>query len=141
FDGEQLEVPGLVFAALGCGAATAEAAIAGLDRVVVSHDNCPNQSIICGDEAEVAIALERLRAEGVLGQVLTFRSGFPSPMVEPYLAPVAALLAGLALRRATSPIWSATSVAPYPDDPDSVRELALRHLLEPVRFGPLVRRL
>ena len=141
FDTEALEVPGVVFAALGCGADMAEAAIAGLDNTVVSHDNCPHQSIICGESASVAVALDRLKAEGVMGQVLSFRSGFHSPMLEPYLGPVGDLLNGLRLQAAAIPVWSATTVGPYPADLDEVRRLVVRHLLEPVRFGPLVRRL
>ncbi len=141
FDHDSIEVPGVVFAALGCGAEMAEAAIAGLGRIVVSHDNCPHQSIICGEEASIAVALERLRAEGVMSQVLTFRSGFHSPMVAPYLAAVGNLLQNLPLRPAQAPIWSATIVGPYPTDLDDVRRLSVRHLLEPVRFGPMVRRL
>jgi malonyl CoA-acyl carrier protein transacylase/phosphopantetheinyl transferase len=141
FDQDSIEVPGVVFAALGCGAEMAEAAITGLDRIVVSHDNCPHQSIICGEEASVAEALDRLRAEGVLGQVLAFRSGFHSPMVEPYLAAVGDQLRGLRLRPAQIPIWSATIGAPYPEDLDQFRQLAVRHLLEPVRFGPMVQHL
>ncbi|MDQ1376574.1 MAG: hypothetical protein QOE15_747 [Acidimicrobiaceae bacterium] len=140
-DGASIEVPGVVFAALGCGAEMAEAAITGLDRIVVSHDNCPHQSIICGEEASVAVALERLRAEGVMGQVLAFRSGFHTPMVEPYLAAIGQQLRGLPLSRASTPVWSATIEGPYPDDLDGVRRLAWRHLVEPVRFGPMVRRL
>lgn len=141
FDQDALEVPGVVFAALGCGAEMAEAAIVGLERIVVSHDNCPHQSIICGEEAGVAVALDRLRTEGVMGQVLSFRSGFHTPMIEPYLAAVGDLLSDVPIRPRHTPIWSATSVGPYPDETEQVRALALRHLLEPVRFGPMVRRL
>ena len=141
FDQERIEVPGVVFAALGCGADVAEAAIEGLPDVVVSHDNCPNQSIICGDSASVTEALERLRREGVMGQRLTFQSGFHTPMVEPYLAPLGPRLHGLPLRAPHTPIWSATLVGPYPEDLDEIRALTIRHLLEPVRFGPLVQRL
>jgi acyl transferase domain-containing protein/phosphopantetheinyl transferase len=141
FDQDNLEVPGVVFAALGCGAETAGAAIVGLERIVVSHDNCPHQSIICGEEASVAVALDRLRAEGVMGQVLAFRSGFHTPMIEPYLGPVGDLLRHLPLRPPHTPIWSATIAAPYPTDPSQLQALTVRHLLEAVRFGPMVIRL
>src|SRR5262249_52472640 len=36
------------------------------------------------------------------------------------------------------PLWSATTCAPYPDDFSAVRTLAIRHLVEPVRFRELV---
>ncbi|MFE2479422.1 beta-ketoacyl synthase N-terminal-like domain-containing protein [Streptomyces sp. NPDC059389] len=136
-----LKVPDLVYAALGCGARRAEAALHGLDGVVVSHDNCPHQSVVCGDPAGVGQVLERLRREGVLGQELPFRSGFHTPMWEPYLGQVRAAFARLPLRRGDLPVWSATTCAPFPDEPARVRELVVRHLLEPVRFRELTLRL
>jgi acyl transferase domain-containing protein/phosphopantetheinyl transferase len=141
FDPEALHVPGLVFAALGCGAEQAAEVISGLDGVVVSHDNCPHQSIICGTETALVPVLDQLRARGVTGQILPFRSGFHSPMLAPYLHRILDTFAGLPVRPPARPIWSATTVDRYPDDPDRIRHLAARHLLEPVRFGPLVRRL
>ncbi|MFE2144919.1 beta-ketoacyl synthase N-terminal-like domain-containing protein [Streptomyces sp. NPDC059456] len=136
-----LKVPDLVYAALGCGAHRARAALHGLDAVVVSHDNCPHQSVVCGDPADVVQVLERLRREGVPGQELPFRSGFHTPMWEPYLGQVRAAFARLPLRSAEPPVWSATTCAPFPEDPDAVRALVVRHLLEPVRFRELTLRL
>ncbi|MGR4881165.1 beta-ketoacyl synthase N-terminal-like domain-containing protein [Streptomyces sp. LARHCF249] len=136
-----LRVPDLVYAALGCGAPRAEAALHGLDGVVVSHDNCPHQSVICGDPGQVAVAIARLRGEGVLGQELPFRSGFHTPMWEPYLGQVRAAFERLPLRAGTLPVWSATTCTPFPAAPGDVRELVVRHLLEPVRFRELTLRL
>ncbi|MEU9232461.1 beta-ketoacyl synthase N-terminal-like domain-containing protein [Streptomyces subrutilus] len=136
-----LRVPDLVYAALGCGAPRAEAALHGLDGVVVSHDNCPHQSVICGEPGQVAVALARLRGEGVLGQELPFRSGFHTPMWEPYLGQVRAAFARLPLRAGALPVWSATTCGPFPAEPGEVRELVVRHLLEPVRFRELTLRL
>ncbi|MFF3619493.1 beta-ketoacyl synthase N-terminal-like domain-containing protein [Streptomyces sp. NPDC002467] len=136
-----LLVPDLVYAALGCGARRAEAALHGLDRVVVSHDNCPHQSVVCGDPEQVATVVARLRGDGVLGQELPFRSGFHTPMWEPYLGQVRAAFGRLPLTSGTLPVWSATTCAPFPSDPREVRELVVRHLLEPVRFRELTLRL
>lgn len=136
-----LKVPDLVYAALGCGARRAEAALHGVDGVVVSHDNCPHQSVVCGDPAGVSEVLDRLRADGVLGQVLPFRSGFHTPMWEPYLGQVRSAFARLPLRAPVLPVWSATTCAPFPTEPQAVRELVERHLLEPVRFRELTLRL
>ncbi|THA82202.1 type I polyketide synthase [Streptomyces sp. A0592] len=132
-----LKVPDLVYAALGCGAPRAQAALLGMDRVVVSHDNCPHQSVICGEPDQVAAVVARLRAEGVLGQELPFRSGFHTPMWEPYLGQVRAAFDRLPLRRGSLPVWSATTCAPFPSGAQEVRDLVVRHLLEPVRFREL----
>ncbi|WKD31441.1 type I polyketide synthase [Streptomyces xanthophaeus] len=136
-----LRVPDLVYAALGCGAARARAALHDLDGVVVSHDNCPHQSVICGDPEQVAAAVARLRGDGVLGQELPFRSGFHTPMWEPYLGQVRAAFDRLPLRPGALPVWSATTCAPFPPAPQDVRDLVVRHLLEPVRFRELTLRL
>ncbi|MDT0461246.1 beta-ketoacyl synthase N-terminal-like domain-containing protein, partial [Streptomyces sp. DSM 41527] len=136
-----LAVPDLVYAALGCGAAQAAAALEGLERVAVSHDNCPHQSVVCGAPGPLAEAVRRLAAQGVRAQEMPFRSGFHTPMWAPYLDQVGAAFDALPLRDPQVPVWSATTVAPFPDDPSQVRALVLRHLLEPVRFQHLTRRL
>ncbi|MEA2974313.1 MAG: hypothetical protein QOG82_2771 [Actinomycetota bacterium] len=136
-----VEVPDLVYAALGCGAARATTAIAGLPDIAVSHDNCPHQSVICGSRRSVDLAVERLRADQVMARPMAFRSGFHSPMLAPYLQPVRDSFGRLPIHRPSVPVWSATTVGPFPDDPAAVRDLVIRHLLEPVRFGPLTRRL
>ena len=136
-----LEVPDVVFAAIGCSAAGAADALAGLDDIAVSHDNCPHQSILCGKRDRVRTAIDRLAARGVLCQELPFRSGFHSPLFADYLAPHRAHLAALALQKPRAPLWSATTCRPYPDDPDAIRALAIDHLVQPVRFRELVENL
>ncbi|MFD3439717.1 beta-ketoacyl synthase N-terminal-like domain-containing protein [Streptomyces sp. NPDC058685] len=136
-----LDVPDLVYAALGCGARQATEALRGLDRIAVSHDNCPHQSVLCGEPGPVAAALARLADQGVLTHELPFRSGFHTPMWAPYLDQVRAAFDRLPLRPPTVPVWSATTVSPYPDADHEIRDVVLRHLLEPVRFRELTSRL
>ncbi|MFC4072485.1 beta-ketoacyl synthase N-terminal-like domain-containing protein [Actinoplanes subglobosus] len=133
-------VPEVDYAAVGCAADRAIALVAAPD-VVVSHDNCPHQSVLCGPPAAIGAALDRLRAAGVPGEVLAFRSGFHTPMATPYLAEVRASFAMLPLDPPHTPVWSATTLEPYPAEPGAVRELLVRHLLEPVRFRQLLERL
>ncbi|MFJ9848406.1 beta-ketoacyl synthase N-terminal-like domain-containing protein [Streptomyces sp. NPDC101150] len=136
-----LAVPDLVYAALGCGAGQAAAALDGLDRVAVSHDNCPHQSVICGDPRQLAEAVRRLAAQGVRADEMPFRSGFHTPMWAPYLDQTGAAFDALPLRAPDVPVWSATTAARFPEEPTAVRRLVLRHLLEPVRFQELTERL
>lgn len=137
-DPGSLQMPDVVFAAVGCGGEQAQATIDGLADVVVSHDNCPHQSIVCGSEAAIEEAKARFKQQRLVCEVLPFRSGFHSPMFEPYLDVVREGLARMPLQAARVPLWSATTCAPYPDDADSVRDLALRHLVKPVRFRAMI---
>ena len=138
FDPDALDVPELAFAAVGAPATRVLDLLAGHPDVVLSHDNAPNQCMVCGPPAEVAAVARELRARRVMCQVLPFQSGFHTPMLAPYLDPIRRAAATFDLRPPNLPIWSATTASPYPAESDAVRELFVRHLLEPVRFRALV---
>jgi acyl transferase domain-containing protein len=136
-DPDSLKVPGVVFASAGCGLEQAKGAIEGLRDIALSHDNCPHQVLVCGIEHSIDVALERLKDQGVLCQKLSFQSGFHSPLYADYLGPHRENFAGLPLRAPHTPLWSATTCAPYPETPDAIRALAVEHLVRPVRFREL----
>ncbi|MGO4431414.1 hypothetical protein AB4Z54_74665, partial [Streptomyces sp. MCAF7] len=106
-----------------------------------SHDNAPSQSMVCGPQVDVEAFVRQLRGEGVIGHVLPFQSGFHTPMLAPYLGPIRAAAERFELFPPRVPIWSGTTAAPYPPDAAGVRELFVRHLLEPVRFRLLTKAL
>ncbi|WP_225827639.1 type I polyketide synthase [Streptomyces naphthomycinicus] len=140
FDPDSVTVPGLAFAAVGTSAARVRAALTGAGTgsgIVLSHDNAPRQAMVCGPGPAVEGFVRSLRAEGVLCQVLPFRSGFHTPMLEPFLAPIKEAADRFRLHPPTVPVWSGTIAAPFPRDESAVRELFVRHLLEPVRFREL----
>ncbi|MGW2014040.1 acyltransferase domain-containing protein [Streptomyces sp. NPDC001927] len=134
-------VPDVVFAAVGLPAAAAARLAEGEPRVVLSHDNAPDQSVLCGDEDAVERCLDRIADPAVPRRVLPFRSGFHTPMLAPYLPGFAEVFDRIPLERPTVPVWSATTVSPYPDDEAALRALLERHLLEPVLFRSVVERL
>ncbi|MEU6774832.1 beta-ketoacyl synthase N-terminal-like domain-containing protein [Streptomyces sp. NPDC046759] len=140
FDPDTVTVPGLAFAALGASATHVRAVLAGAwadSGIVLSHDNAPRQSMVCGPGAAVEDLVRSLRSQGVVCQVLPFRSGFHTPMLEPYLAPIEQAAARFRLHPPTVPVWSGTTAAPFPQAESAVRKLFVRHLLEPVRFREL----
>src|SRR5262249_50146276 len=54
-----------------------------------------------------------------------------------YVAPHRRVLSRVPLVRPAVPLWSATTAAPYPSDPDAIHALAMDHLVRPVRFREL----
>ncbi|MFG2576680.1 beta-ketoacyl synthase N-terminal-like domain-containing protein [Streptomyces sp. NPDC048481] len=141
FDPDSVAVPGLAFGAIGASAESVLAALRdeGGDRagLVLSHDNAPGQSMVCGPQAAVEEFVRARRAQGVLSQVLPFRSGFHTPMLRPHLAPIEEAARRFRLHPPHTPLWSGTTAAPFPADEAGVRALFVRHLLEPVRFRQL----
>ena len=133
-----LEVPGVVFAAAGGSAERIAGLIDDLDGVVITHDNCPHQIILCGPEEGVDVALARLKEARLLAQKLPFRSGFHSPLFQDFLRPHRERLSQLALQPGATPLWSATTCEPYPEGTSAVRALAISHLVRPVRFRELI---
>ncbi|MFE0089840.1 beta-ketoacyl synthase N-terminal-like domain-containing protein [Streptomyces sp. NPDC058991] len=137
-DPDSVTVPDLAFAAVGASADRVRAELGALGLpVTLSHDNAPSQSMVCGPPEAVEGFVRVLRAEGVLCRVLPFRSGFHTPMLEPCLGPFRAAAERFALHTPTVPVWSGTTAAPFPRDETAVRQLFVRHLLEPVRFRQL----
>ncbi|MFI5799719.1 beta-ketoacyl synthase N-terminal-like domain-containing protein [Streptomyces sp. NPDC051677] len=141
FDPDSVTVPGLAFGAIGASAEQVLAALRDEGRaqagLVLSHDNAPGQSMVCGPEAAVEDFVRAFRARGVLSQVLPFRSGFHTPMLQPHLGPIKEAADRFRLHRPHTPVWSGTTAAPFPADEAGIRSLFLRHLLEPVRFRQL----
>ena len=140
-DVSAVELPDLDFAAFAAGVGPVAEVVAELDDIVISHDNAPNQSVVCGVPDRVEEALSRLRARNILGYRLGFQSGFHTPAMAAGLDEFRAHLERMDLRPAAVPLWSATTVAPYPRAREDIVALHLRHLCEPVRFRPLVERL
>lgn len=132
-----VEVPDVVYAAFGAGADRVAGELDGFDDVFITHDNCPHQAVICGPSDHVGQVVERLRGQGVMAQTLPFRTGFHSPVYAPHLAAAGAMLERLEVGPPSVPVWSATSLAPFPAGAEDVRDLVLRHLVEPVRFRRL----
>ncbi|WP_234364889.1 type I polyketide synthase [Streptomyces sp. RTd22] len=144
FDPDALRVPGVTFAVLGTGAERVLTALAERPdrRIVLSHDNAPSQSMVCGPRSDVEEFVQAMRATGVIAQVLPFQSGFHTPMLAPFLDPIRTLAERFELLLPSRvPVWSGTTAAPYPQTEAEVRELFVRHLLEPVRFRLLTQAL
>lgn len=137
---DALRVPGVEFAVLGAPLTRIADEVAARPDLVISHENSPSQTVICGPGEQVNEVLAALRAKGVICQPLPFQSGFHTPMLAPYLAPFEERgLPSLPMRAASVPVWSATTASPFPAGPEAIRALSVRHLLEPVRFLHLVR--
>ncbi len=139
-DLDRLTVPDAWYVALGCSAEAARDLVAGIEDALVTHDNCPHQSMACAPEAGIEEILRRAKEARVLAQRLAFRSGFHSPLIADHLGPFVANLDRLPLQEPHTPLWSATTGGPYPVAAEEVRALAVRHLVEPIAFGPLLQR-
>ncbi|MFD2463908.1 beta-ketoacyl synthase N-terminal-like domain-containing protein [Amycolatopsis samaneae] len=130
-------LPEAEFLVLGCSAERAEDLLADEPELMISHENAPRQTIVCGDPAAAARLAGVCAERGVVARTLPFRSGFHTPLLRSRLGPFTRLVAELELSAPRIPVWSATTARPYPSAAVEVRELYLAHLVRKVRFREL----
>ncbi|MFT3930907.1 MAG: beta-ketoacyl synthase N-terminal-like domain-containing protein [Spongiibacteraceae bacterium] len=137
-DPSEVQFPDLVFLSAACVRALVDSVIGERADVVISHDNCPHQTILCGKREAIAQVEQALRSRQVLLQRLPIISGFHTPFFAKYLAPYRDFFLHTPLFEPAVPVWSATTAQPFPISMQEKQQLALDHLLQPVRFRSLI---
>ncbi len=116
-------------------------AAAGDPRVVIAMDNCPRQTVVVGPPEPMAAVEAELQRRRVLFERLPFHRPYHTPLFAPMIEPVRELFQNYRFRAPRRPVYSCTTARPFPDDPEAIRELAIAHWAEPVRFTELIRNL
>jgi acyl transferase domain-containing protein/phosphopantetheinyl transferase len=113
-----------------------------LDRLVaeseeplfVAMDNCPHQIVLCGTKKNTARAAEALQRTGAVCQALPFDRPYHTPLFEGFSEPLREFFGGLKIVRPKLPMYSCVTAAPYPEDTEEIRRLAIVQWASPVRF-------
>lgn len=134
---ETFELKDSKFIAIGAGIETVQPIIEEIPDVYISNDNCPNQVILCGSNTALDELVPVLKSKQIFHQILPFQSGFHSPFIADKLDVILAGMEKAQFQPTKIPLWSATTLKPYPADQESIRKLSAEHLVEPVRFREL----
>jgi acyl transferase domain-containing protein/phosphopantetheinyl transferase len=110
-------------------------------NVYLAMDNCPHQTVLVGDIADVERARGIAHDAGLIYEVLTFDRPYHTPLFAPYAEQLRASFSETPIQSAQIPVYSCTTAEPYPDDPDAVRDLMVEHWASPVRFQSTIERL
>lgn len=138
---ETFELKDSRFIAIGAGMDAVTPFIDSIPNLYVSNDNCPNQVILCGSNAALDELVPLLKSKQIFHQVLPFQSGFHSPFIADKLDVILAGMEKAKFQKTKIPLWSATTLQPYPADQESIRKLSAEHLVQPVRFRELTEKL
>ena len=126
-------------AAADASASEVDAVVESLPDVWLSNFNSPRQTILSGSREGIEAAIERLSAAGIRARVLPVACAFHSPIVAPARKKLAEYLAGVDLLSPRKPVYSNVTAGPYPERPESIREILADHLEKPVLFADQVR--
>lgn len=140
-DPKTFELKDSKFIAIGTGLKEIMPLISEISNIYVSNDNCPHQVILCGSNAALEELVPLLKAKQIFHQILPFQSGFHSPFVADKLDLILAGMEKVQFQQTKIPLWSATTLMPYPSDQQAVRQLSAEHLIQPVRFRELTEKL
>ena len=104
-----------------------------LDVVVANH-NSPKQLVLSGATEAIAEVERRLSEKGMAATRLEVATAFHSALVSPAATPLREFLASLPLTAPSIPVFANTNAAPYPSEPEAMRDLLAHQLARPVRF-------
>jgi enediyne polyketide synthase len=128
---------GMLRIAAGCEQVRALIETLGLS---IACNNGPNETVVSGPSAAIAIADERARRTGLETTPLPVSHAFHSAMIAPAVAPFAEALAGFAIGPVRRPMVSTITGAEL-EPADDIHELLVRQLAAPVQFDAALRRL
>ena len=120
--------------ALGCTEEALRAAIEPGDVVAVAAVNGPRDVVASGAEADVQRVVARLEAQGVRAQPLRVSHAFHSPLIEPALDDLAAVVDSVTLRAPSIPIVSNVT-GTWWDERSLTAGYWTSHAASAVRFG------
>jgi acyl transferase domain-containing protein len=102
--------------------------------VVVANHNHPTQVVLSGSTEAIAALESRLSAQGIEARRLSVATAFHSPLVAASSTPFRTFLQSVSVRAPQIDVYSNAEAAPYPRDPDAVRERLAAQIARPVRF-------
>ncbi len=121
-------------AAVEAGRKVVVEALQSVEGVWTANLNGPRQTIISGTRTGVAEAVRRLEARDIRTRPVPVACAFHSPLMAPARDRLAALLSSIAFAEPRLEVFSNSTAAPYPREPQAMASLLCEHLVQPIEF-------
>ncbi|MBI2300942.1 MAG: polyketide synthase dehydratase domain-containing protein [Armatimonadetes bacterium] len=102
--------------------------------VYVAMHNGPRRVVLAGAKAPVRAVCEKLSAGGAAVYRLPFVRAAHTPLTSAIAEPLAEVFESWEAVPPRLEVWSCTTAAPYPGDPDEIRRIAVDNMVKPVEF-------
>ena len=109
--------------------------------VVVANVNSPEQVVLSGPEEEIRQLEAACQQQGRSFVRLPVSAAFHSALVEPSVEPFRQYLQGVVFKKSAVPVYANLGAKPYPEEPESMKDLLARQIANPVRFAEMVGRM
>ncbi|HLF89134.1 MAG TPA: type I polyketide synthase, partial [Anaerolineales bacterium] len=107
-------------------------------KIYVGMDNCPHQTVLAVELSSSPAFTAQLRAQGLIFEILPFDRAYHTPLFAPYSHAQRHFFEHLPVQAARVPLYSCTTATRFPDEPDAIREVAMQHWTDTVRFRETV---
>jgi acyl transferase domain-containing protein/NAD(P)H-dependent flavin oxidoreductase YrpB (nitropropane dioxygenase family)/NAD(P)-dependent dehydrogenase (short-subunit alcohol dehydrogenase family)/acyl carrier protein len=111
-----------------------EKKVVGLDSVYFTNFNSPRQIVLGGDTEPVLALMQEIKDAGYKATQLKVSMAFHSPIMKVIREEMSAFVSGISFDRPRIPVLSNTTMEPYPENPDRIREILMAHLESPVHW-------
>ena len=115
--------------------------IRGRDDVHIGNINSPNQIVLSGSTEAVKDLCKRFKEMGHRATLLRVSMAFHSPIMKVIRDELAAYIASIPFHSPQIPVISNWTMAPYPSEPDKIRQILIAHLESTVHWMNNVRTL
>ncbi len=102
--------------------------------LVIANKNAPRQCVLSGSSEEIDRGRRILADRRITTRPVAVAAAFHSRFVAEAEGPFRKAVATVDIRTPTIPVYANTTAEPYPDDPESVRDLLAGQLARPVEF-------
>ncbi|MHC1745069.1 MAG: SDR family NAD(P)-dependent oxidoreductase [Syntrophobacteraceae bacterium] len=104
------------------------------ENVYFTNFNSPRQVVLGGSTTEVLALSEELKREGHRATRLNVSMAFHSPAMSVIRDEMQAFVDGIRFHPTAIPVVSNTTMEPFPEDPQRIREILMAHLERPVHW-------
>ena len=111
-----------------------EEKVASRNNVFFTNFNSPRQVVLGGDTEPVLALLAELKQAGYRATQLKVSMAFHSPIMKVIRDEMAQFVSDIPFHAPSIPVLSNTTMKPYPDDPDQIRDILMAHLESPVHW-------
>lgn len=109
-------------------------------RVFLALDNCPDQVVLFGEPAALAEVSAQLSEAGAFCSELPFDRGHHTPLYQPHADMLRTLYGKFDFGPGQVQLYSCITQAPFPTEPDQIRELAASQWTRCVNFHETAQR-
>lgn len=107
----------------------------------LAMDNCPHQTVIVGLAEDMKAVEAKVQQRGWVYERLELARPYHTELFESLMGPLRTMFADVGFRNPSPPVYSCTTAELFPETPNEIRDLCVRHWRCRVEFVQMIRKM